>query len=190
MQAPYYRTFIGMPLEIGGDFRDARNSLIRALSNERISWVSPENFHVTLRFLGDTETGDIHRIRKALRDRVSLPTYMEVRLLQLGSFGPNKRPRVVWVGFEDQGLFETLKIQVDGALDECGIHPGNQPFRPHLTLGRIRSLQNTALFYRVLEEMRDAFRGIVHPSRLVYFRSVLESGGPRYISLEEIKPAD
>ena len=173
---------------MGAGFLEARNALSGVLAKERISWVHPDNYHVTLRFLGDTGIGDINRIRKALRDQVRLPADMKVQLLQLGSFGPGRRPRVVWVGFEDKGLFEALKVEVDDALVQCGFPPGDQPFWPHLTLGRIRSLQDNNRFYRVVEEMKDAFRGIVRPGRLVFFRSILGNRGPRYIPLEEILP--
>lgn len=173
---------------MGTGFLEARDALSGALEKERISWVHPDNYHVTLRFLGDTGIGDINRIRKALRDQVRLPADMEVQLLQLGSFGSGRRPRVVWIGLEDWELFEALKAAVDDALGQCGFPPGDQPFRPHLTLGRIRSLRDTDLFYRVVEEMKDAFRGIVQPGRLVFYRSILGNRGPRYIPLEEILP--
>lgn len=91
-----YRTFIAVPLRVGEEFLHARAALMERLSGDRISWVNPERYHVTLKFLGDTS------------------------------------------------LFENLKKEVDCALESFGIPPVDQPFRAHLTLGRIRSLKDQA----------------------------------------------
>jgi len=80
-----------------------------------------------------------------------------------------------------------MKSQVDLALQSCGILPSEQPFRAHLTLGRVRSLKNLTEYYHIVQIMAQKFQGSVLLEKLVFFQSTLGSGGPDYQVLDEIK---
>ena len=187
MKSPYYRTFIGLPLKVQTSFLQARRRLMKILKEERISWTDPEKYHVTLRFLGDTESADIQRIGNALQDGIGNPRQMELAVTGLDSFGPRKRPRVIWAGFEESDFFEGLKLEVDRSLALCGIPiVEEEVFRAHLTLGRVRSLSYLEAYYLTIEEMSKHFEGSVLFNRLVFFRSILGPRGPEYHVLREI----
>lgn len=186
MENRYYRTFIGLPVKTGEEFQHARNQLLEALSKERISWVKPGNDHITLRFIGDTKVSAIDGIGTKLLEEVTIPGKFELCFSRLDSFGPRKKPRVIWVGFKDTLLIESLKADVDHALESAGIPAGIEVFRAHLTLGRVRSLKDPATFYSVLSEMGDRFRSMVQFDQLVFYRSELGSGGPVYTPLMQI----
>ena len=187
MKNQYYRTFIAAPLRMGEPFMQARNNLMEALREERISWTNPEQYHVTLRFIGETEQTDMKRICHALQNDFPVPGQINMDANELGSFGPRKKPRVIWVGFEESSFIDLMKLEVDRMLEICGIPIENQPFRAHLTLGRVRSLKDLQLYYRIIQEMKHDFKATVLFDRLVYFRSILGSGGPQYQVLEEVK---
>lgn len=182
----FYRTFIAVPVRVDEEFLLAREALKKSLSGERISWVEPDRYHVTIRFLGDTSSESMGAIGNALRKKIEIPATGGLNLYQTGSFGPRKKPRVVWVGFKDASLFEKLKTEVDLALEFCGILPLDQAFRPHLTLGRVRGLKDLSGYYDVIDSMKDAFSTRVRAERLVFYRSELEPGGPVYTPLEEL----
>ena len=186
MDKQYYRTFIGLPLRVEPPFLQARHKLIAALKEERISWTNPDQYHVTLRFIGDTEQGAIKKIGSALHAGISTPERTMLEIDGLASFGPRKRPRVIWVGFEETVFFDLLKLEVDRALELCGIPAVEQPFRAHLTLGRVRSLQNVQSYYKIVREMNQQFTSRVIFEKLVFFRSILSPRGPEYRVLEEI----
>jgi len=183
----YHRTFIGLPFRVEQDFLETLQELKSTLAGERISWVAPERYHVTLRFLGDTKESLIGEIGSMLQAGISIPERTNVELKTLGSFGPRKRPRVLWVGFRETDFFELMKTQVDQALEKCGILPAEQPFRAHLTLGRVRSLKNLEEYYDTTRRMAHQFQGSVLFEKLVFFRSVLGPGGPDYQVLEKIR---
>jgi len=186
MESLYFRTFIGLPLRLDQQMLQARSDLINALEGERISWVDPGRFHVTLRFLGDTEASLVKEIGRALCSGVTLPGITGLEFSGLSSFGPRKRPRVVWAGFEKNDFFELLKNEVDQILKECGIALEKQPFRAHLTLGRVRNLRNLQRYYEIIEEMNIHFRRRVLFESLVFYRSIPGRGGPEYHVLDEI----
>lgn len=186
MESQYYRTFIGLPLRVEGIFLQARNKLIASLKEERISWTNPDQYHVTLRFIGDTDLTMVKNIRSMLHSGIDIPERISLDIAALASFGPKKRPRVIWLGFEQTDFFENLKSEVDRVLEQCGIPATEQPFRAHLTLGRVRSLQNLQDYYHAVEEMKQQFPGSVIFEKLVFFRSLLGPGGPEYHVLDEI----
>lgn len=186
MESQYYRTFIAVPLQVKGQFLQARQELISVLEGERISWTNPDQFHVTLRFIGDTELGDIRKIGEALQAGVHIPERRSLKIAELASFGPRKRPRVIWTGFEETDFFELLKTEVDAVLEDCGIPASEQPFRAHLTLGRVRSLKNLPEYYSIMEDMKHQFHASVLVEKLVFFRSILGPRGPEYQVLNEL----
>ena len=186
MESQYYRTFIALPFEVGPRFLQARQHIMTALKGERISWVDPGRYHVTLRFLGDLEISAIEEIGSALQERVTIPDRILLQLSGLGSFGPRKKPRVIWVGFEETGFFELLKDEVDLIVEQCGIPTTEQLFRAHLTLGRVRSLSDLNSYYKLIGEMSQQFNDSVLFKKLVFFRSKLGPQGPEYRVLNEL----
>lgn len=121
-----------------------RGTLARAQETMRrlgakVSWVAPENLHLTMAFLGDTFGATLRKLAEALAPLVVPVTPFELRIEGLGAFGPPGRPRVLWAGIASppEPLFE-LQRQVAGAAQKAGIVLENRPFSAHITLGRVR----------------------------------------------------
>jgi 2'-5' RNA ligase len=184
------RTFIAVPIKVGNLFLLAREEMMEALSGEKITWVDPPSYHVTIRFFGATSLGMKKEIRQSMREGLEMSGNVIVNLGTIGSFGPQKSPRVIWVGFEDSSPFKELYGQVEARLKTCGIKPAEQPFKPHLTLGRIRGLKDIRQYNQVSESLRDRFSGKVGIDRLVFYKSELGSGRPVYTPLEEVLFSD
>lgn len=187
MESQYYRTFIGLPLRVNQVFLQARHNLMNALNEERISWTNPDQYHVTLRFIGDTEQSLIKKIGNAMHGEMASPEQIRLETSGLASFGPRKRPRVIWVGFDESSFFNSLKLELDRILELCGIPSTKQEFTAHLTLGRVRSLQDLQRYYLTVEEMHQQFNSSVIFEKMVFFRSILGPIGPQYQILDEIK---
>ncbi|MEN8230718.1 MAG: RNA 2',3'-cyclic phosphodiesterase [Bacteroidota bacterium] len=185
-----YRTFIGLPVKVSERFLEARQELMESLSGERISWVDPDRYHITLRFIGKTDINAIDQIGKALGEKVNIPQRSHVSLTQTGSFGPRKKPRVIWIGLEHTTIFESLKDDVDRVLQSCGIPSVDGPFRAHLTLGRVRSLKDLNGYYETVSKMEDRFKEFILLDKLVFYRSELGNGGPVYIPLCQMEFQD
>ncbi|MCK4881369.1 MAG: hypothetical protein KAS82_11930, partial [Bacteroidales bacterium] len=117
MENQYYRTFIGLPFRVEQGILQAHHLLITAFEGERISWVDPDRYHVTLRFIGDTKMSEVKEIGRALHAGVNIPERTRLEMTGLASFGPRKQPRVIWVGFEETDFFELLKCEVDRVLE-------------------------------------------------------------------------
>lgn len=185
MEKQYYRTFIGIPVRPGPGLMSLRGDLITSFAKERISWVQPELFHVTLRFIGTTSLSSVGDIRESLRKMLNTPAAFERQLEGVGSFGPRKRPRVIWAGFKETMLIDSLKKEVDKALEKCGVPGEDKPFNAHLTLGRVRGLKDPEAYYERIERISPQLKEAVLLDRVVFYRSILGPEGPRYSPLEE-----
>lgn len=181
-----YRTFVAIPVKVSESFLRDRQELMGKLEEDRISWVDPANYHVTLRFLGETAASKATEIGDILYRRISPPTPSRMEFSGPGIFGPRKKPRVIWVGFADGHRLLNLFSDVNRILKELGIAGPEQPYRPHLTLGRIRRTDDPSRLFLVARDMQNRFRGDVTADRLVYFRSIPGKAGPVYLPLRTV----
>jgi 2'-5' RNA ligase len=100
-----------------------------------VTWTKPEQLHVTLRFLGEIETEDTERVIARL-ETVQVSPFI-LPLEGVGTFPPNRPPRVLWVGTGSghPRLFQ-LRQRVDDALLAAGLQLDVRTFHPHVTLAR------------------------------------------------------
>jgi 2'-5' RNA ligase len=130
------RTFIALSLP-----HDAEQFLSSCVSHLKksgltASFTKPGNFHLTLKFLGDTDESIIPGIASNLDEIVLGP--MEFAFTQPGVFPKISNPRVVWQGIECEGL-ASLARAVDRIVQGFGFEPEEKDFVGHLTLARIKN---------------------------------------------------
>jgi RNA 2',3'-cyclic 3'-phosphodiesterase len=101
-----------------------------------VRWATPDQQHLTLRFIGEVGNGAVHDVIEALATVPSVP--FQLTLEGLGHFPPRGEPRVLWVGVEKSAELKRLKRRIDRALEEAGIPPEGRKFAPHVTIARMR----------------------------------------------------
>ena len=112
---------------------------LRRRSPARVTWVSRENLHITLRFLGEINPELIPELRAAAELAVDGLGRFKVRLDRLGAFPEPSRARVIWAGStappqELLRLYHALEEQ----LEALSFPPEGKPYTPHVTLGRVK----------------------------------------------------
>jgi 2'-5' RNA ligase len=155
---------------------------LRRLGARPLRWVRPEGIHVTLKFLGETESRRVDDIVEALAGAIP-PFELSLRVSTLGGFG-GARLRVVWVGLEgDVEALAGVARRVDGALAPLGFPRERRPFAAHLTLARVRDEASPAE-RRELVALIQRYRMPAPPSMIVrevaLMRSIVGSGGSVY----------
>jgi RNA 2',3'-cyclic 3'-phosphodiesterase len=135
------RAFVAMSLPV--EVRDHVASVLGQLADRAprgsVRWVTPDNVHLTLRFLGDTQVELIPRIAAALDAVGGEHGGFELRLAKTGCFPNPRRPRVIWIGLDGEtAALSTLHGAVERALAPLGWPPEEREFSPHLTLGRVK----------------------------------------------------
>jgi 2'-5' RNA ligase len=98
-------------------------------------WIDVENYHITLRFIGDVDgrTADeiVHRL-----DRIDRPEF-DVKLTSIGSFG-SKKPHSVWAGVSPSPELLALQGEIERICQRVGLPPEPRKFTPHVTLARLK----------------------------------------------------
>jgi 2'-5' RNA ligase len=145
------------------------------------SWVKPNGYHLTLRFLGDgIEAERLNSIRELLQDVQSPPFSM--RLRGVGRFPPNARraARVLWVGVTAPPPLKALYQQVEGAVVSAGFPPEERDFHPHITLARLKSFKPEQKVDRFLEQHQTFSTAEIAVTEFFLFSSVLTPQGSIY----------
>lgn len=150
-----------------------------------VSWVRPENMHVTVRFLGDLTDADVAGVRDSVRRSAASLRAPVARLGQLGAFHNPKRATVLWVGFgQGEEEMEALARAIDEGLARDGFGRADKPFRAHVTVARPRPGVGFAAL------MDHPFRNPPPEEplrRLAVMKSDLHPSGARYTVLEELR---
>jgi len=142
--------------------------------------VPPDNWHITLRFLGNTEQVAYERYLAAL-DGSGLGPGFDVGLGEMGAFPRPGGATVTWLAVTDgRERLEELADQAEEAAQAAGFAPEDRPFRAHLTLSRVRPPEDVS---RLVEEFPPV--DLRWPCRsIVVYRSQPGRGGVRYEPLE------
>lgn len=126
------RLFIG--LEIPRDVGFALSLKRGGLSGAR--WIDPENYHITLRYIGDVDARTANEVAHVLEHYTDSEPF-SVRLTRLGVFGGN-RPRSLYAGVEMNEVMTRLQLAQERVLQRIGLAPDGRKFVPHITLARLR----------------------------------------------------
>ena len=120
------------------DFNEAVNSRLAGLCSSLpgARWLPPEQFHLTLRFIGEVDGAAFADITDGLRDVACPPFSLSLR--GIGHFPPRGRPRVLWVGVEPSDGMTRLHGVIEHRLRRFGIAPEGRRFAPHVTLARLK----------------------------------------------------
>jgi 2'-5' RNA ligase len=144
-----------------------------------VRWVRPETFHVTLRFLGDVEVSRIAALARQVVERTAEIRPFALRLGGARAFPSPRRPRVVVLDLAPAAPLEALAAAVEGGVVAAGFEPESRPFRPHLTLGRVRGAGE-----RLPRELPSPDGAEFDVTEAVLFRSELRPGGALHTPLE------
>lgn len=146
-------------------------------------WIDPENYHITLRFIGDIDDREADDVADAL-DRVHRKP-VEIRLNGLGSFG-NGNPHAVWARVEPSTELSELQAEQERIIQRLNLPPERRKFLPHLTVARCRTSSNEDVA-RWLSERGDFQAPPFVAGRFVLFSAKASVGGGPYL-IEEIYP--
>ena len=131
------RLFVAVPLpqEIRDELNSWREQVDSIFSFKK--WTHAEDYHITLQFLGDTNSEDLPSLCYTLQQISGTIEFFRLSLTSPGVFGVAERPRVLWAGLDgDLAALEKLQQGVVKATALHGFPKEERPYRPHVTLAR------------------------------------------------------
>jgi 2'-5' RNA ligase len=127
---PRLFTGLELPEDVGFALSLKRGGLYGA------RWVEAENYHITLRFIGDVDHHVANEVAESL-DRLASSLRFAIRVTHLASFGGDK-PRSLYAGIEPSEALMRLQAAQERILQLAGVPPEGRKFVPHITLARLR----------------------------------------------------
>lgn len=184
------RSFIAIPVSPG--ITAAAGKIIRKLKpfDAGIKWVPLDNFHLTLKFLGEVDNVEVPSVCKAIRRVTDHIPPFELHFSGTGGFPDRQRPRIVYAGVDDpSGSLVSMVAELEKELADLGFKPEPRDYTPHLTLGRTRSNSRRAgdELVTAMSELEEIVLGELIVDEVHLMASFLDKAGPTYQIMDTIE---
>ena len=172
------RLFTG--IRIPSDLHERLEAMQSGVPGAR--WVAPENFHITLSFIGDVEESRLEDLHEILAGIGGAP--FSLTLSGTGSFG-SKTPKALWVGLEPAPDLEALQHKIAGRLTRAEFISETRKYAPHVTLAYMRAAKQAKdpklgpWFERTAPFLAAPFEA----TAFALIESRLGNGGSHYVDL-------
>ena len=179
------RAFLAVdpPEEIFREIIGIQERLKKTIKGD-IRWVRPEGIHLTLKFFGYVYQSDVANISLVVKNNVAYMKTLMLNVRNVGAFPTTTRPRVLWLGIDgDTDPLISLQAEMDTGFQEYGFKKEDRPFRPHLTLARVKEPKGLIGLAEAVKENGDYVAGSFSVSGLTLFKSDLKPTGAIYTKL-------
>lgn len=179
------RSFVALRLsqEIHNQLAWVQDELKKSAAD--VKWVKPCAIHLTLKFLDNVSLKLLEEVKNVINRLAGEHQGFKLTINRLGAFPKIEHPRVIWVGI-GQGSDESIRLAqgLEKSLAGLGFLPEKRPFKPHLTLGRVRSSHNRDQLKKLLASL-NILPKTMHVETLTLFKSTLTPQGAIYQALHE-----
>jgi len=179
------RVFIALKVEAGETLIRIISLLKSGLASGNIRWTATDNIHITLVFIGDTEDRMIAAINSMLKDKCEGSGTFELILRGSGVFKSLSDPRIIWTGIDPSEKLMQLNSIIVNGLRETGTKIEERPFNPHLTLGRIKHLNDNTILKPLLDRFQNTVIQKVPVNEVILYESILKPEGPFYKTINK-----
>ena len=180
------RTFIAIKIVPEKKLIDLVSTLKNSLNNELINWADTDNLHLTLRFIGETEQKQLDEIIRLIDEVAQRFHPFQFSLKNVGFFKSKNQPRILFFAVENGLMLNQLAAEIEERIVALGFSWEERQFNPHLTIGRIKFIQNKMAFYKLIHQLKGTEIQTVKVSEIVYYQSILTSAGAIYKPIQQI----
>ncbi|MGI5832487.1 MAG: RNA 2',3'-cyclic phosphodiesterase [Thermoguttaceae bacterium] len=157
---------------------------------QRVKWVTQDQFHLTLKFLGDVPMNQMHQVITAIKTACAQTDPFDLVFEGIGAFPDKTDPRTLWIGVTE-GTEESVILaeMIDTELAKLGFPRETRRLTPHLTIGRVKrgsQGDSAGIGALMLPEKEPPFFGVSAVDAVTLFASELSRRGPKYAVLAEI----
>jgi len=180
------RLFIGVPIESPKSVQQVevwKKNL--HLNRNVLNWTIPQNWHITLFFLGSTEESEVPVLRQLIEESFSKIQAYQTELRGVGVFPNTNNPKVLWLGLDDLQPIMPAYSKLGEMLQQNGFSFDQKPLKPHLTIARVKKADHPSAFQSLLSKYQETVFDQVNMNKVVLFESITTSAGPVYKPLFE-----
>lgn len=181
------RTFIAIKITPEQPLLNLISELREKLNSEHLKWVEVYNLHLTLHFIGETSPDQVKAVSDILQIATKNYPVFKLNLIGTGYFGTFNRPAILHVNIENNNKLQLIVNDIAKGLTALGLHGNLKSFSPHLTLARIKQLQNLQHFHAIVEMSKEQYLQSTKVTEIIYYESILLPAGPVYKPIQVFK---
>jgi 2'-5' RNA ligase len=176
-----------MAIEVNSKLLDKILKIQKTLAeaNALVKFVEAENLHFTFKFLGDITPEKAEAIANMAEEKIADYGPFDINIKGTGVFPNLGYIRVIWLGVEEPETFSKMQEDFDQEFVKMGFNK-ERSYIPHLTIGRVKGVQNKELLVSMVKELENVDVGTMKVERLILKESELTPVGPIYTDLKEI----
>ncbi|HVP99934.1 MAG TPA: RNA 2',3'-cyclic phosphodiesterase [Candidatus Thermoplasmatota archaeon] len=179
-----FRGFIAIEIPAAPSIIDFENAIAKTSADVKL--VEPENIHLTLKFLGDTNEEQIDAIGRVIEESVAGIKPFMLTLKGTGVFPNERYIKVVWVGIVNGDNLSRIAQAIDQKLEPLGFTKERRGYSAHLTIGRVRTAKNKDQLLTVIQKYQEKEFLQKEIQAVALKKSDLTPQGPIYTTLREI----
>jgi 2'-5' RNA ligase len=183
-----FRAFISVDVGPRIDWHALRREL--ADVDRGVRPVRPEQLHLTLRFLGDTEEDRVPDLRELMALAVEDVEPFRLSFEGVGAFPNSRRPRVIWIGLTGAEPLTGIARRLEEGVVEMGWKREKRGFRPHATVARIKHVRRLGRLSSLLERWNDRSFGSMEVREVHLKRSELTPQGAIHATVHTVELGD
>ncbi len=187
------RTFIAVELDpaIQKELKSIQDHLKKSAAD--VTWVKPENIHVTLKFLGEISPEKAEIVKIVLKETLLGFQAFSFEMTHLGAFPKVENPRIIWAAIDAQEKnLSGMTKRLEQNLEQAGFKKDDQDFAPHITLGRLKTSTQKFALIKAIKAFNLTQPLIQEVTKVSLFKSTLTPQGPIYEALDciDLKKAE
>ena len=175
------RLFIGIPIESPKSVQQVELwKKDTYLNGNVLNWTVPENWHITLFFLGSTEELAVPLLQQLIEESFRGVQACQTELQGIGVFPNTRNPKVLWLGLADLQPILAAYSQLGELLQQNGFSFDQKPLKPHLTIARVKKTDHPSAFQSLLTEYHETVFDRIDVNKMALFESISTPDGPVY----------
>ncbi|MDR1758660.1 MAG: RNA 2',3'-cyclic phosphodiesterase [Bacteroidales bacterium] len=174
------RLFVAVPVFLDAPLRDLFVRVRAGCKYDNIVWVREDLLHLTARFIGATSEYRIPMLKQILEQICVAESPFTLTIDKISIFGSRYAPKVIWIGFQEFECFKKLFLKIEDAIVRAEFPAAEGHFVPHITIGRIKKIDNKKRFQQVLNTTIPFPEQTLFVNEIMLFQSKLHSSGPEY----------
>ncbi|WP_163834822.1 RNA 2',3'-cyclic phosphodiesterase [Spartinivicinus ruber] len=174
------RVFIGIPIATDlaeTIFHYYQGAFSEAFISKNLRWTKLEHFHITLKFIAALDSGVVESLASHLTQLIAEQTCFSCQLKDLHWFPNKNRARLLALSVSSKGILPALALKVDQLCQQWQIPKETRPFRPHLTLARLKKTMHTKKVLPV------GLTQLFEVNEVKLFQSTVDNMGSHYKAL-------
>jgi 2'-5' RNA ligase len=179
------RLFTAIDIPLNTAIKGKINTLRNELAGERIKWVEPHQYHITLQFLGSVDASLISPLNESIEKVSSDFKGFSMEVNEFGVFKNFRDPRILWIGFRPCRELDLIKNAIDDAFINFGFEKSDKKFSPHLTIARIKSLREKHKLEVLAGSQDYKVSQKVDVKEIILYESILKPSGPEYLIVKK-----